>query len=75
MFECKACKAKDDEIRWLRQRVEEMEHIKAETEKPGILRQVEPPRPQKPEPPEKTPASKLTFPGYEPAPPAEVEVS
>jgi hypothetical protein len=76
MFECKACSAKDDEIRWLRQQLEQKQRIEAETEKPGILRQVEPKEGREiPTPPEKPQVSKMTFPGYEPAPPDEVEVT
>ncbi len=82
LFGCKACEAKDDEIKWLRHELELERRTKAETEKPGISRHVEPEVWERtatartvekpPEPKKRQP----TFPGYEPLPDApKVEVT
>jgi hypothetical protein len=80
LFGCKACEAKDDEIRWLRHELEVERRTKAEVTKPGITRTVEPEvadhahaarAVEKREPPKPQP----TFPGYERFQPPEVEVT
>jgi len=78
VFDCAACKAKDDEIKWLRNELEIERRTRSEIEKPGITRTVEPDalHAREPfEPPPPKPVSKPTFPGYEPSGPREVEVT
>jgi hypothetical protein len=71
LFGCEACKAKDEEIAWLRNELEIARRTMVEALKPGTTRVTEepPPRVEGVERPKPKPAA-VTFPGYEPGPPS-----
>lgn len=77
LFGCTACKAKDDEILWLRHELETERKLRAEYMKPGLSKAIEEPK-EKPVAAFVPPAPqtrKPTFPGYEPYVPEKAEVS
>jgi hypothetical protein len=74
---CQACKAKDEELRWLRHEMEQMRKTMTEAFKPGLSRTVEEPVRKEVTPiPRAAPEpAKPSFPGYEPyEPPWKAEV-
>lgn len=79
LFGCRACAAKDEEIRWLRHELEVERRAMVEMAKPGLSHVVEPEvGPKRVEIPKKEKPERKrqpTMPGYEPAPLGEVEVT
>lgn len=77
LFGCDACKAKDDEIVWLRHELEVARRTMVEALKPGTTKVVEKAetKPVEHFDRQERPKKEPTFPGYEPTEPHEFEVT